>query len=213
MDLRTRRRALMMAVRESGRLPAAYQEVAWIGSNGNQYINTGIVPSDTSGMRLKAAINVALISTQDWAIVGVRQNSKRWFTAQSYRSWYWGWNNYHYTDNQTATANVFDVLQLNYKNDRKFIVEGKNTQNINETLYASFSVPAFIFAANDSGAAGMNAKCNIKFVEFTSGTDVVANFVPCYRKSDGVIGMYDTVGKAFYTNSGTGTFTKGADVT
>lgn len=35
--------------------------------------------------------------------------------------------------------------------------------------------------------------------------------IPCYRKSDGVIGMYDLVFGVFYQNSGTGEFLKGAD--
>lgn len=34
----------------------------------------------------------------------------------------------------------------------------------------------------------------------------------CYRKSDGVIGMYDVENDVFYTNDGSGDFTKGADV-
>ena len=36
--------------------------------------------------------------------------------------------------------------------------------------------------------------------------------IPCYRKSDNVIGLYDMVGGTFYINNGTGTFTKGDDV-
>ena len=40
----------------------------------------------------------------------------------------------------------------------------------------------------------------------------ILNFVPCYRKSDGIVGMYDTVSKTFFTNTGTDAFTKGADV-
>ena len=40
----------------------------------------------------------------------------------------------------------------------------------------------------------------------------IRSFVPCYRKSDNAIGLYDTVEGAFYTNAGTGAFTKGADV-
>ena len=42
--------------------------------------------------------------------------------------------------------------------------------------------------------------------------EVVRNFIPCYRKSDGVRGLYDKVNNVFYTNSGTGTFAIGADV-
>lgn len=36
--------------------------------------------------------------------------------------------------------------------------------------------------------------------------------IPCYRKSDNVIGMYDLIGNKFYTNQGTGAFAKGANV-
>lgn len=45
------------------------------------------------------------------------------------------------------------------------------------------------------------------------GNVMVHNYVPCYRKADGVIGIYDTVGKEFLTKTGgSGTFAKGADV-
>jgi hypothetical protein len=38
------------------------------------------------------------------------------------------------------------------------------------------------------------------------------DLVPCYRKSDDEIWMYDLVTNTFYTNEGTGTFTKWWDV-
>ena len=38
---------------------------------------------------------------------------------------------------------------------------------------------------------------------------LVRNFVPAKRKSDNVLGLYDLVNNAFYTNAGTGTFTAG----
>lgn len=42
-----------------------------------------------------------------------------------------------------------------------------------------------------------------------SGTSYYHRVFPCQRKSDGVIGVYDTITGRFYTNSGTGTFTAG----
>ncbi len=42
--------------------------------------------------------------------------------------------------------------------------------------------------------------------------DKVAELVPCYRKSDGTIGLFDNVNYVFYSNNGTGVFLKGADV-
>ena len=41
---------------------------------------------------------------------------------------------------------------------------------------------------------------------------LIRDMIPCYRKADHVIGMYDLVNDVFYTNSGTGTFYKGPDV-
>lgn len=42
--------------------------------------------------------------------------------------------------------------------------------------------------------------------------EVIQDFIPCYRKSDGVIGMYDVITKQFFTNQGTGIFLKGSNV-
>ena len=38
------------------------------------------------------------------------------------------------------------------------------------------------------------------------------DLVPCYRKSDTVIGFYDVVNSVFYTNQGSGAFVKGPDI-
>lgn len=40
----------------------------------------------------------------------------------------------------------------------------------------------------------------------------VRDLIPCYRKSDNVIGMYDIINNNFYTNAGTGSFTKGSNL-
>ena len=38
------------------------------------------------------------------------------------------------------------------------------------------------------------------------------NFIPCYRKSDNKLGLYDLVEGKFYTNQGTGDFERGKDI-
>lgn len=50
------------------------------------------------------------------------------------------------------------------------------------------------------------------FLVISDGNTPMFNLLPCYRKSDGIIGMYDTISNTFFTNTGTGTFTKGADI-
>ena len=41
---------------------------------------------------------------------------------------------------------------------------------------------------------------------------LIRDLVPCYRKSDNVIGMLDLVNNVFYTNAGSGKFLKGNSV-
>lgn len=45
-----------------------------------------------------------------------------------------------------------------------------------------------------------------------NGSTLVKNYVPCYRKSDNVIGLYETVQGQFITGTGTGSFTKGPNI-
>ena len=44
------------------------------------------------------------------------------------------------------------------------------------------------------------------------GSTLARDFVPCYRIADNVVGMYDLVTNQFFTNSGSGAFTCGADI-
>lgn len=41
---------------------------------------------------------------------------------------------------------------------------------------------------------------------------LIQNLIPCYRKSDNVIGMYDVIENIFFANAGQGTFLKGNNI-
>lgn len=47
---------------------------------------------------------------------------------------------------------------------------------------------------------------------YSDSTTKVKHYVPCYRKSDNMIGFYDLVGQEFVFNSVQTYTTKGADV-
>lgn len=49
-------------------------------------------------------------------------------------------------------------------------------------------------------------------VSNTSTGEILADFQPCYRKADHVIGFWDHVSNAFFVNLGTGTLTAGPDI-
>lgn len=64
---------------------------------------------------------------------------------------------------------------------------------------------------NNNGNRTSPFSGKIKEVKITNGTNVIRNFIPCYRKSDNEVGLYDLVNDVFYTNQGTGSFTYGVD--
>ena len=69
-----------------------------------------------------------------------------------------------------------------------------------------------LFALN--GIIGLQASSYEKIYEFKiseAGVDVV-HLIPCYRKDDNVIGMYDVINDRFYQNEGSREFLKGEDV-
>ena len=53
--------------------------------------------------------------------------------------------------------------------------------------------------------------CEIDIIAYDNNI-LVRDFVPCYRKEDGVIGLCDVVTQEFYENQGTGNFKKGEDI-
>ena len=56
------------------------------------------------------------------------------------------------------------------------------------------------------------AKLRVYYFKAYSGTTLIRDMVPVRRTSDGVLGMLDLAQGGFYSNSGTGTFTAGANV-
>lgn len=72
--------------------------------------------------------------------------------------------------------------------------------------------PFFLFANNESGTAGSFTNIRCYKLTFWQNNNLIRGFIPCYRKSDNVIGMYDIVNNVFYINQGTGIFIKGPNV-
>lgn len=71
----------------------------------------------------------------------------------------------------------------------------------------------FLLGQNYNGAYRGNAEKRITYFKYWDKDDnLLRDMVPCYRRSDNVIGMFDKVSTTFFTNAGTGTFTKGNNV-
>ena len=196
-------------------IPSAYQQVEWIGSSGTQYINSLYgIGEDYSLTKLEYTAEI--LDTNGWKVSGIGNSpiASCYVGRQSQRVVY-------------GRNSIDTPTSIPYNNEKRtFIVDYKNGvtalyDNDTEIGSVTFTPPTpvlmtttiYLFGYNDQrGAKAVLHSAKYYSYKIYNDDVLERNFIPCYRKSDHEIGMYDTVTQTFYTNSGSGTFTKGNDV-
>lgn len=188
------------------RLPSAYQEVEYIQSSGTQYI---ILPNNLNCDSFELECQY-LDSVGEQCVIGdYSSGDNRWeIFCNTNRPYYNIWTTYN---SQSTTAGTISavmraILNYSYTSNELVVTDGTNTNTISKTLNAQ---PKYLFTYAPSSYL---AKVKVFSLKFSKNGSIILNMIPCYRKSDNVIGLYDLVGKQFYTNQGTGTFLKGNNV-
>lgn len=197
------------------RLPSEYQEVEYIENTGTQYIITDLLfPKELENPKIEWGFMQIAVPSGDNMVFGYWSNGSIYYevynsTALSYASI--GKNHYDRISNANLTKDI--VIAGVMTKETMYLNGYSYATNAEDTIDQSIR-PMAIFAWNSSsGRTYTNKGARIYYLRFFDGNTKMADYVPCYRKSDGEIGMYDTVTKTFYTNSGTDTFLKGADIT
>lgn len=202
---------------EYSRLPSAYQEVEWIASSNQQYIETWL---SSNWSYFKADYKFQLLSTS---------SDYSWTTP--FMWWPVDWWQLYQTINSARTNFQFgawnnDIVlwSITINTDYTVVAEWNSwtlSTNINWTTatnsyswwLSTHTIP--IFGRWRSSSSWYDVFSSIKlyyFKMYTASDTLVKDFVPCYRKQDTEIWMYDLVNDTFYTNSGSWTFTKWPDV-
>lgn len=189
-------------------LPSAYQEVDYIQSSGTQYIDTGMKLTENSGVELK----ISDLTFGSRRIFGSRTSatSNNFSVISTASSIVCDFYNYS-VNRLTVNTPITDPITISMNNQ-------KLTLNTNEQVvssYNSFTTPgnAYIFNGAGSFPAGYtNASMRLYYCRIYDNGTLARNFIPCYRKSDNVVGLYDIANNQFYTNAGTGTFTYGNEI-
>lgn len=197
------------------RLPSEYQEVEYIENTGTQYIITDLLfPKELENPKIEWGFMQIATPSGDNMIFGYWSNGSIYYevynsTTLSYASI--GKNHYDRISNSNLTKDMFIAGVMT--KETMYLNGYSYATNAEDTIDQSVR-PMAIFAWNSSsGRTYTNKGARIYYLRFYDGNTKMADYVPCYRKSDGEIGMYDTVTKTFYTNAGTDTFLKGADIT
>ena len=202
-------------VNKNKNLPNTYQEVEYIESSGTQYINTGYKPT-TENMVVECKFKLPN-AINSLSLFGSNASSYPYFLTPYHSDGYGDKVFKHWV----GTNGGLIAIALNEINNVKYTINnGTLTCNYNGSQ-TSGSYPGsiqsgyniYIFGKNNAGSSAerSNGYTLYSFKLYDNNT-LVRDFVPCYRKSDNVIGLFDLVNKVFYTNAGSGTFTKGNDV-
>ena len=182
-----------VSVFESG-----YKRLEYIRGNGAQYIDTGVIPDTTDYTALlEYYINGNWLSLGYYIyLFGQKNSSGEWTCGGTVPS--------------SSYINISKTVGFSYTsnyNNRKVIAVSLANSVV-------FEHPMILFGLQNEG--------NIEYVKYAkfdlynckiykAGVPV-RDFIPCMRKSDSVVGLYDMVTNTFFENAGSGAFTAGPEI-
>ena len=190
------------------KLPSEYQEVEYIESTGTQYINSGYTPNLNNYTRVKA--NVAYTAPADRQMLcGFDYGHGFLFGYLNASNYFLNYMGNHSSSSVRATANQFYEIEQTYKNGSQVLIIDGNSVLTTSLTFSWASYPMYIFARHTSSGPDALSKLKLRYLQIYDNDVLVRDYVPCYRKSDNVAGLYDLVNNTFYQNVGTGTFAIG----
>ena len=178
-------------------LPSGFTKLAYIQSSGTQYVDTGVVATANTAIHFNFS-DLVLPKAGDHALLG-----SAWgllsllYSSTSAVKWY---------SSGMATASV-STTSINSVILTPTSMEANGTSY---TVSAPSSYPStkiYLLNTGDNGAGtSWLGRCKIHALQIYDNGTLVRDYIPCINAS-GEVGLYDLVGKQFYGNVGTGTFT------
>lgn len=188
-------------------LPSEYQPLDYIEATENQYINLDYVLN--YGDTVKGCVEYTSIATAWRFILGVNEPDN-----SSPSTSIFGHNNNQYlitqigsqTASQTtlAEANVKYNFEITLNSGSQILVVNNNIVAMTTTTETLSPYPIYLFAKNNGDTAVINASnARCYHLMIINNGQIVRDYRPCYRISDGVNGLYEIVDGIFYTPSST----------
>lgn len=194
-------------------LPSDFVKLKFLESTGNQYIKTGYVPTNTTGLY----IDTQDIGSGDTIPMGLRESSStdtRFFITRqtSSNSAGYGWGTW--TGVSSTTGSVRYDSTLNWLNDRKSITSNPLFSRIDKTLPDLPFTPTYsiyMFGVNQANTHSYKFKGRIYRAKISEGTEIVRDFVPALDQRILKPCMYDIINNKAYYNDGTDEFLSNKD--
>ena len=170
-------------------LPEEYQIVLHIQSSAKgAYVNTGV----RLAIGMKIEIDFQYISS----------SGDEWFAGACSGYSVYGIEGGYYGGSLYTNAG-FTYSQPDYL--KRFTA----TSLINTERLANTQSTLTVFARNNNNSPSGYCLGKCFGIRIWQDDEMIHNFIPCYRKSDNVVGMYDVIGAEFIVNSGNQSFISG----
>ena len=184
----------------NGFIMLEYLQSQATGQNDGPYIDTGMKVS--SDAQILATFQFMDVSNHTHCVIcGARGPASSYTNrfVMQYNSQ--GWRFDYYNANYSAKDSQYlNKLTVAISGRKAQFSSGVSLQANSATFEGQYNL--YLFASNTGGSVGECTNLRIYSIKVIDG-GVTKEFVPAKRASDGVLGMYDTVAKVFYTNAGT----------
>ena len=197
-------------------LPAEYMQVDYIESTGTQYIDTGF--ASTSGMKVQmgAAYTVQPTGSIVWYLVGAHnpttpfgRNGAGWYYDNVWELGF-GENDPRIAYNDSVVNKKYDIEFSTISGNGYLIVDGNEIITTSESQTTTDRNVLIFYEQYSQVQDLATTKAKLYYANiYNSSGQLVREFTPCYRTSDGEVGLWDSVTRTFYTNAGEGKFVRG----
>lgn len=199
--------ARSVSARDAYPVPEGYTALEYIESTGTQYIDTGFKADYNTRFTADFMLNstsTAYVFASRGASSESYKNAVGILWNGTFRSDYGSIGGVKITGPTTGVR--YDVD----KNKATCRIGTETVTNSSSSFSSTLNV--YLFGCNEGGSFAFPSSMRLWSFAIYDNSELVRDFVPAKRDSDGVVGMYDTIGGAFYGNSGTGEFVAGPEI-
>ena len=198
------RRHLLKRMKGEKELP--YIQLDYIESTGTQYIDTGYIPTINTDIKTRASVQYNSGSTPV-ALFGYLSGSDPYnrYAVQYHKDIIYCAKGK--TEASNDTIDYTKMCDIETQGD-KYIYNGieMSVAPLDFSVHNKLSIVLF---ARRTTNVNRHSKSKIEFFKIYENGTLAMDLIPCIRKSDGVVCMYDNVSKSFFENEGTGSFVPG----
>lgn len=194
-----------------------YTNIEYLESDGSQYINTGFThPAGTTNIRGEIRIGTGEKAiTKNVNFLGNQASGVGYsvgWAPSVFKLWLEGGDGRLNSKTQALAANTIHDISFELTPDQRYLTYDGDTVNGGHSGTPVTDVPIHLFD-NGMHQTAQIFTGRMYYIKIYEDNVLAHNFLPVKQNATGEIGVYDTVTGRFFTNSGSGEFEYGENIT